>query len=163
MWEGADFKLKASQVGGFQNYEKSEFAEPKELFVGDDAKKEATWEKEYPLLPFVADDQFKSYEAIENRFKKVVLGEGNTRTAADAIKAETVTVADAVEAAEAVGVDFAKMSAARKAEKAAKPKTPKAEAVVVAPAPVVEPESTEDESSEEEIAAFFSEVLQEKD
>lgn len=103
MWEGADFKLKAQQVQGYQNYDKSEFAEPKELFPGDDAKKETTWEKEYALLPFVAENQFKNYEDIEKRFLKVTVGDApGPRTAADAVKADQPTMSEALQAAVAV-------------------------------------------------------------
>jgi hypothetical protein len=154
-WEGADFKLKASQVGGFQNYDKSEFAEPKELFADDDAKKESLWEKEYSLTAFVAEGQFKSYEELENRFVKVTTGarDDAPRTAADAVKAEQPTLADAKSAKEAVDAEE---------KPTRKPREKKKAAVVEAAEAVVE--ATTDEAigeDEDAIKAFFGTALDE--
>lgn len=86
-WEGSDFKLKAQKVGGYQNYDKSSFDEPTELFPGNDANKEATWEQEYPLAEFNAESQFKSFEELEKQFNRALTG-GNTRTAAEKVEEE---------------------------------------------------------------------------
>ena len=147
---GSDFKLKAQLKEGYQNYDKSEFADPAELFPGDDKAKEALWDKEYALQPFVAADQFKSYDDIEKRFLKVVMGTGNDRTAADVVKDEQATPEDA--ASLAADIDAREASDAKKTRKATKPK---------AAAPVALPD-TDDVSlpeDEEKIKAFFGDML----
>ena len=70
-WTGANFKLKLVKKDGYWNYDKSEFAAPKPLLEDDDAL-EALWEKQYPLQPLVAADQFKSYQDLEKRLKYVI-------------------------------------------------------------------------------------------
>jgi hypothetical protein len=71
-WTGADFKLKIRNVGGYTNYDRSEFATPAPLFGGDDKKLEELWKKQYPLKPFVDKSQFKSFDELNARFKKSV-------------------------------------------------------------------------------------------
>jgi len=70
-WEGADFKLKIKTVGGFWNYDSSEFSAPAALSPDDD-EMEAIWKQAYSLEAFTAPDQFKSYEALENRMNMVL-------------------------------------------------------------------------------------------
>jgi hypothetical protein len=150
---GCDFKLKAQQVAGYQNYDKSEFTEAKELFPGDDAKKEAVWDTEYSLTAFVAEDQFKSYDDIEKRFQKVITGQGGSDgplTAADAMK--TPTPEDAASLAEAIDARPEKKE--RKPRAAAKPKETKP--------PVEEPTDAVDVPEDEDaIKSFFGEMLDE--
>ncbi len=156
---GSDFKLKAAQVQGYQNYDRSEFTEPKELFPGDDDAKEVVWDKEYSLTAFVAENQFKSYEDIEKRFLKVVTGSDDTpRTAADAVKAEQPTLADAQEAKAAVEAAAPKARKTRE-KKTATPAQQEAaqEAEVAASSGADEPVG-EDEDA---IKAFFGSVLDE--
>lgn len=71
-WTGADFKIKIRNVGGYVNYDRSEFATPTPLFGGDDKKLEELWKKQYPLKPFVDKSQFKSFDELNARFKKSV-------------------------------------------------------------------------------------------
>jgi len=71
-WEGADFKLKIRNVGGYVNYDRSEFAAPAPLMGGDDKKLEAIWKKQYALKEFITTTNFKSYEELKDRFKKTV-------------------------------------------------------------------------------------------
>ena len=71
-WDGADFKLKIRNVGGYVNYDRSEFAAPAALFGGDDKKLEALWKKQYKLQEFVTPSNFKSYDELKDRFKKTV-------------------------------------------------------------------------------------------
>jgi len=73
-WQGANFKLKASMVDGYVSYEKSAFQPASELFDGEDKRLEALWKTEYPLQPFVAPDQFKSYEELKSRMDQVLHG-----------------------------------------------------------------------------------------
>jgi hypothetical protein len=159
-WEGADFKLKAQQVQGYQNYDKSEFAEPKELFPGDDKAKEAIWEKQYSLTAFVAEDQFKNYDDIEKRFQKVITGaaDDSPRTAAEAIKRDAGTPEDAAKLAASIDddVDARETSDQKKTRRATKPKADKVAAPVTEPADAVDVPEDEDA-----IKSFFGEMLDE--
>jgi hypothetical protein len=74
LWKGANFKLKAHLESGYVSYEKSAFQAQSELFDGDDKKLEALWKSQHPLLPFVAADQFKSYEDLSARLGTVLKG-----------------------------------------------------------------------------------------
>jgi hypothetical protein len=74
LWKGANFKLKAHLESGYVSYEKSVFQAQSELFDGDDKKLEALWKSQHPLLPFVAADQFKSYEDLSARLGTVLKG-----------------------------------------------------------------------------------------
>ncbi len=70
-WEGANFKLKIKKVAGFWNYDSSEFDSVSAL-SSDDTELEAIWNKEHSLEAFVAKDQFKSYEELQNRLNLVL-------------------------------------------------------------------------------------------
>jgi hypothetical protein len=69
-WTGADFKIKIRNVGGYVNYDRSEFAAPTPLLGGEDKKLEELWKKQYSLKEFTAKSQFKSYEELKERLKK---------------------------------------------------------------------------------------------
>jgi hypothetical protein len=79
LWEGADFKLRARQVAGFRNYDKSEFASPSALF-DDDAELERVWKQGYSLEALVAPDQFKEYVELKARFERVI---GNSASSSE--------------------------------------------------------------------------------
>ena len=70
-WQGANFKLKLKKVAGYWNYDSSEFDRPGPLLDDDDAL-EALWKKEYSLTALTAQDQFKTYEQLDNRLKMVL-------------------------------------------------------------------------------------------
>lgn len=70
-WTGATFKMKIRDVEGYRNYDKSSFDEPSALFE-DDEKIEAVWKKEYPLQPFLAPDNFKSYDELKKKLDFVL-------------------------------------------------------------------------------------------
>lgn len=76
-WEGANFKLKIAQVGGFANYDKSEFSKPSAISQ-DDEEIEAIWKSQHSLADFVSPDKFKSYEDLNNRFKAVTEGSADS-------------------------------------------------------------------------------------
>lgn len=136
-WEGCDFKLKAQKVAGYQNYDKSEFMEPTELFDGDDDAKEALWDQEYSLMAFTQEDQFKSFEELGSRLTRALTGESDDRpeTAGERIERE---------AALPIPTPAPKMkSAPAKTIPQSKPKT--------AAKPV--------DTDEEEINQFFASVL----
>ena len=87
LWKGANFKLKSHRESGFVSYEKSGFQPQSALFDGDEKRLEALWRTQYPLLPFVAPDQFKSYEELSSRLATVLKGgvaEGSATRAEDA-------------------------------------------------------------------------------
>jgi len=103
-WKGANFKIKIRKVGGFVNYDKSEFDAPSALADGDDAALKEIWEQQYPLQPFVAPDQFKSYDELKTRLTTVLgRGGGETRMARTAeemdVSSESKTSTGGVEAA----------------------------------------------------------------
>ena len=73
-WAGADFKLRIGRKGQWRNYDKSEFADPSELFDGDEKKLKAIFEQVHGLEEFVAPDKFKSYEELQKRLAQVNSG-----------------------------------------------------------------------------------------
>jgi hypothetical protein len=79
-WTGANFKVKIRKVGGFTNYDKSEFDSSTPLFGGDDNKIEKIWKQEHNLKQFMEASNFKSYDELKSRLN-VVLG-GDIRGAA---------------------------------------------------------------------------------
>jgi len=83
-WEGANFKLKIRKVDGYWNYDKSEFDSPSAVFDNDEAIEEL-WNKQFPLKPFLAPENFKSYDELKAKLDKVLLGARNTGTAEDVI------------------------------------------------------------------------------
>ena len=95
-WAGANFKLKVRKVGGYINYDKSEFESPSELLGGDDGKLEELWKTQHSLQAFVAPDQFKTYDELKKKLQDVV-GEDIRATESDFVSqktAEDVVVED---------------------------------------------------------------------
>ena len=96
-WEGANFKLKIRKVDGYWNYDKSEFEGPSAVFDNDEAIEEL-WNKQFPLKPFLAPENFKSYDELKAKLDKVLTGVRNTGTAEDvAIPPATETTVPNVE------------------------------------------------------------------
>ena len=85
LWEGANFKLKITNVAGYWNYDKSEFSAPSALNA-DDSVLEKVWKQAHSLQAFTSADNFKSYEELEDRLNLVL---GITKTPA-AARAATV-------------------------------------------------------------------------
>ena len=81
-WEGANFKLKIRKVDGYWNYDKSEFDSPSAIKDNDEAI-EQIWEKQYALKPFLAPENFKSYDELKSKLDKVLTGSRSTGTAED--------------------------------------------------------------------------------
>ena len=81
-WERANFKLKIRKVDGFWNYDKSEFDSKTPIKPNDEAIEEI-WTKQYPLKPFLAPDNFKSYDELKAKLDKVLSGVRSTGTAED--------------------------------------------------------------------------------
>jgi len=78
-WKGANFKLKLRKVDGYWNYDKSEFEGVSPVKSNDDEIK-AIWEKQYPLKPFVAADNFKTYDELKEKLNRVISGARSTET-----------------------------------------------------------------------------------
>jgi hypothetical protein len=78
MWQGADFRIKIQTIGGYWNYDKSDFAAPATLGGYDDDKLEALWKSQYSLKEFIDPTAFKSYEKLEERLN-MVLNRGRTQ------------------------------------------------------------------------------------
>ena len=96
-WEGADFKLKIRKVDGFWNYDKSEF-DSSSAIADNDESIEEIWNKQFPLKPFLAPENFKSYDELKAKLDKVLTGSGNSGTAEDvAIPPVTEAVAPVVQ------------------------------------------------------------------
>lgn len=70
-WEGANFKIKIKTVGGYWNYDASEFMSPAAL-SSDDEEMERIWKQAYSLEAFTAPSEFKSYEDLESRLNTVL-------------------------------------------------------------------------------------------
>ena len=75
MWDGCNFKLKIRKVGGYTNYDKSEFDSPSALFSGDENKMEKIWKQQHALAPFVSAENFKSYDELKKRLYDVLGGD----------------------------------------------------------------------------------------
>ena len=78
LWSGADFRIKIQTIGGYWNYDKSDFAAPSTLGGFDDEKLEALWKSQYSLKEFTDPSAFKSYEKLEERLN-LVLNKGRTQ------------------------------------------------------------------------------------
>ncbi len=78
LWEGADFKIKMAKADGQFHYNKSTWSDKSALLDGDEKKLLEVVNSQYELAPFVAEDQFKSYEDIKVRLNRV-LGSGQTQ------------------------------------------------------------------------------------
>jgi len=69
-WKGANFKLKARNVEGYRNYDKSDFESSSPLADDDDMEK--IWNKEYSLQEFLDPKNFKSYEELKQKLEQVL-------------------------------------------------------------------------------------------
>jgi hypothetical protein len=78
-WKGANFKLKIRKVDGYWNYDKSEFETPTDVATDDNAIKEI-WAKQYALKPFLAADNFKTYDELKEKLNRVLAGARKTET-----------------------------------------------------------------------------------
>ena len=81
-WQGANFRLKIVKKDGYWNYDKSEFDSVAPLLDDDDAM-EAIWKKEHSLTSIIGEDQFKSYEQLEQRLKMVLGQKSSSRPRLD--------------------------------------------------------------------------------
>ena len=91
-WKGANFKLKIRKVDGYWNYDKSEFDSPTAIKDNDDSIQQI-WDKQYALKPFLASENFKSYDELKAKLDKVLLGTRSTGTAEDVTIPPVINVA----------------------------------------------------------------------
>lgn len=90
LWDGANFLLKIRKVGGYQNYDLSNFDTNGPL-LADEAEMETIWNKEYSLTELVAPDKFKAYAELKKQLDLVI----GCDTESDAVfTAYTETVAN---------------------------------------------------------------------
>lgn len=73
-WKGANFRIKIRKVGGYTNYDKSEF-DSQAALSDDDAKLEKIWKSQHALQPFLASENFKSYDELKARMQEVLGGD----------------------------------------------------------------------------------------
>ena len=90
--EGANFKIKIRKVDGYWNYDKSEFDSPTPIKENDEAI-EQVWDKQYALKPFLASENFKSYDELKAKLDKVLLGTRSTGTAENVTIPPVINVA----------------------------------------------------------------------
>jgi hypothetical protein len=74
-WTGANFKLKVRNVGGYVNYDKSEFDSSSALLGGSDAELEKIWNTQNALKEFTDPSNFKSYEELKTKLESVLKGD----------------------------------------------------------------------------------------
>lgn len=147
LWEGCDFKLRASKKDNFQNYDKSEFAASSEVCEGDDEAKEKLWDSQHSLTQFIDEKQFKDYAVLDKAFGAALNDSGRRKTAEDAI-----TDDDAEELK-----DAAEETPKPRAQKAAPAKTA-APKPAAKPAPKAEPAAADGDEDEEDLKNFFAGV-----
>ena len=94
-WEGVNFKLKARQVDGYRNYDKSEFESTPTPVAEDDAEIEAIWAKQHSLAEIISPDNFKSYDELKQKLDMVLAG-GAKVTTAEKVAEQTGDVEDQI-------------------------------------------------------------------
>lgn len=87
-WEGSNFKLKARQVEGYRNYDKSEFESSPSAVADSDEAIEAIWGKQHSLAEMVDPKNFKTYDELKAKLNQVLTG-GAKVTTAETIAAQT--------------------------------------------------------------------------
>ena len=81
LWEGANFKIKIRNVEKRRNYDSSEFDKPSALDSDDEMEK--IWKSAYLLQPLIAQDKFKSYDALKRQLDLVLDLKGSPMSRAD--------------------------------------------------------------------------------
>ena len=79
-WKGANFKLKIRKVDGYWNYDKSEFEGVSQIKESDDQIK-TIWSTQHPLKPFLAPDNFKTYDELKEKLNRTITGVRSATTA----------------------------------------------------------------------------------
>ena len=79
-WKGANFKLKIRKVDGYWNYDKSEFEGVSQIKESDEDIK-TLWSSQHPLKPFLAPDNFKTYDELKEKLNRTITGVRSATTA----------------------------------------------------------------------------------
>ena len=79
-WKGANFKLKIRKVDGYWNYDKSEFEGVSQIKENDEQIK-TIWSSQHPLKPFLAPDNFKTYDELKEKLNRTITGVRSADTA----------------------------------------------------------------------------------
>ena len=79
-WKGANFKLKIRKVDGYWNYDKSEFEGVSQIKENDEQIK-SIWSSQHPLKPFLAPDNFKTYDELKEKLNRTITGVRSADTA----------------------------------------------------------------------------------
>lgn len=80
-WEGVNFKLKARQVEGYRNYDKSEFESTPAPVAESDEAIEEIWAKQHSLAEIVDPKNFKTYDELKAKLNQVLTGGAKVTTA----------------------------------------------------------------------------------
>ena len=87
--EGLNFKLKLTQVGGHNNYDKSKFVTlPSAIGNGDIKVQEEVYNQIYDLTEFVDPTKFKSYDDLLKKFKNMIATPGLNKSYSDKVETE---------------------------------------------------------------------------
>jgi len=78
--EGANFKIKIRKVDGYWNYDKSEFEGVSAVAENDD-KIKSIWSTQHALKPFLAADNFKTYDELKEKLNRTITGVRSADTA----------------------------------------------------------------------------------
>ena len=78
--EGANFKIKIRKVDGYWNYDKSEFEGVSQIKENDEQIK-SIWSSQHPLKPFLAPDNFKTYDELKEKLNRTITGVRSAQTA----------------------------------------------------------------------------------
>jgi hypothetical protein len=92
-WEGANFKVKIKTVGGYWNYDSSEFSAPTAL-SSDDDEMEQIWKQEHSLEAFTSASEFKTYDELETRLNAVLGASASSRATQVEEEEEPVSIAE---------------------------------------------------------------------
>lgn len=98
-WEGADFKLKIRQVEGYRNYDKSEFAAPRQVAESDE-ELEAIYNQAHDLGEWTDPKNYKTYDELKTKLN-TILGLSAPQTVAAAVSLDAVAPAPSAPAVEA--------------------------------------------------------------
>jgi hypothetical protein len=85
-WKGANFKLKARNVEGYRNYDKSDFESSSPLAEDDEMEK--IWNREHSLQEFLDPKNFKSYEELKQKLEQVLSTATGTTPRVDNVSLE---------------------------------------------------------------------------
>ena len=88
LFEGANFRIKIKMVGGYWNYDASDFERPSPL-SDDESRLEQIFNAQYDVHELISEDKFKSYEELQEKLNEV-LGESPVAAPATAASSEPV-------------------------------------------------------------------------